>query len=140
MTFYEDTLINYMLYQTAKSFHHLKYLGYYYIKNPSSTTISYSESIDKINQLLYSFFLFLNFIFNCTKNNRFEKDMVNSIIEKEMEILLINNLISKVSKNCNYYENEINAYIENDFISLKAKKRFNIIKQKIRENKRQCIY
>ena len=105
MIYYEDTLINYMLYQTANSFYHLKYLGYYYIKNSGSTTSYYNKSNDKINKLYYSFFLFLNFLFNCTKNNKFEKDMVNSVIEKEMKLLLTNNIFRKINENFYYIEN-----------------------------------
>ena len=136
MIYYEDTLISYMLYQTANSFYHLKYLGYYYIKNPSSTTSYDNKSSDKINKLYYSFFLFLNFLFNYTKNNKFEKDMVNSIIEKEMNFLLTNNIFSKINENFYYYENKINSFVENNFISLKGKKKFNIIKKTIMKNRK----
>jgi hypothetical protein len=136
MIFYEDTLINYMLYQTANSFYHLKYLGYYYIKNPSSTTYYYNKSNDKINKLYYSFFLFLNFLFNYTKNNKFEKDMLNSIIKKEMKLLLTNNILRKINENFYYYENEINSFVDNNFISLKVKKKFNTIKKIIKENRK----
>lgn len=136
MIYYEDTLINYMLYQTANSFYHLKYLGYYYIKNPSSTTSYYNKSSDKINKLYYSFFLFLHFLFNYTKNNKFEKDMLNSIIEKEMKLLLTNNILRKINENFYYYENEINSFVDNNFISLKVKKKFNTIKKIIKENRK----
>ena len=136
MIFYEDTLINYMLYKTANSFYHLKNLGYYYISNSNSSTCGYKKNIENINKLLNSFFLFLNFIFNYTKNNKYEKDMANSIIEKEMEIILTNNNIKKISKNFNFYENVIRLYIENKYILLLIKKRFNIINKLIKENKK----
>lgn len=136
MIFYEDTLINYMLYKTANSFYHLKYLGYYYISNQNSSTCGYKKNIENTNKLLYSFFLFLNFIFNYTKNNKYEKDMANSIIEKEKEVILTNNNIKKINKNFNLYENVISLYNENKYILLPIKKRFNIIKQQIKENKK----
>lgn len=136
MIFYEDTLINFMLYKTANSFYHLKYLGYYYISNPNSSTCGYKKNIENINKVLYSFFLFLNFIFNYTKNNKYEKDMANSIIEKEKEVILTNNNIKKINKNFNLYENVISLYNENKYILLPIKERFNIIKQQIKENKK----
>ena len=50
MIFYEDTLLNYMLYKISKSFYYLKDLGYYYISNPNSTTIGYKNEISFIVQ------------------------------------------------------------------------------------------
>ncbi len=62
--------------------------------------------------------------------------MANSIIEKEMEVILNNNNIKQINKNFNFYENVISLYNENKYILLPIKKRFNIINQQIKENKK----
>ena len=89
MIFYEDTLINYLLYKHSSSYYFLQDLGYYYIANKNSSTKGYKENVTNINKLLYSFFLFLKFILLNSKNNIYEKDMANSIIEKEMKSILL---------------------------------------------------
>ena len=53
-----------------------------------------------------------------------------------MEVILTKNNIKKISKNFNFYENVISLYNENKYILLTIKKRFNIIKQQIKENKK----
>ena len=80
--------------------------------------------------------MFLHFLFNYTKNNKFEKDMLNSIIEKEMKLLLTNNILRKINESFYYYENEINSFVDNNFISVKVKKKFNTIKKIIKENRK----
>ena len=133
MIFYEDTLINYMLYKISKSFYYLKDLGYYYIFNPNSSTIGYKKTEKTINRLLYSFFLFLKFIALYTKNNKYEKDMANAFIEKEMKVILTSEMCNKINNNYKFYESIINLYLDNKFIPLSTKKRLNIIKQIINE-------
>jgi len=107
MIFYEDTLINYMLYKNSKSFYYLKDLGYYYISNPNSSTIGYKKNEKRINRLLYSFFLFLKFILLYTKNNKYEKGMANAFVEKEMKVILTSEMCSKINNNFKFYENII---------------------------------
>jgi len=58
MIFYEDTLINFMLYKSSKSLYYLNNIGYYYISNPYSTTKKYIDDIVFMNRLLKSFFFF----------------------------------------------------------------------------------
>ena len=104
MIFYEDTLINYILYKIANSFYFLKDLGYYYISNPNSSTIGYKKNEKSVNRLLYSFFLFLKFIFLYTKNNKYEKDMANVFIEKEIKVILTSEMCYKIKNNFHFYE------------------------------------
>ena len=99
MIFYEDTLINYILYKIANSFYFLKDLGYYYISNANSSTIGYKKNEKSVNRLLYSFFLFLKFIFLYTKNNKYEKDMANVFIEKEIKVILTSEMCYKIKNN-----------------------------------------
>ena len=134
MIFYEDTLINFMLYKTSNSFYYLKDLGYYYISSPnSSTTIAFNQNEENINKLLYSFFLFLKFILLYTKNNKYEKDMANAIIEKEMKVILTSNMFCNINNNFIFFEKIINLYLENKFITLSIKQTFNKLKQIIKE-------
>ena len=56
--FYEDTLINFMLYKTTKSLYYLKSIGYFYISNQNSTTKKYIDDTIFMNRFLYSFFFF----------------------------------------------------------------------------------
>jgi hypothetical protein len=104
MIFYEDTLINYILYKIANSFYFLKDLGYYYISNANSSTIGYKKNEKSVNRLLYSFFLFLKFIFLYTKNNKYEKDMANAFIEKEIKVILTYEMCHKINNNFHFYE------------------------------------
>ena len=107
MIFYEDTLINYMLYKNSKSFYYLKDLGYYYISNSNSSTIGYKKNEKSVNRLLYSFFLFLKFILLYTKNNKYEKGMANAFVEKEMKIILTSEMCSIINNNFKFYESII---------------------------------
>jgi hypothetical protein len=139
MIFYEDTLINYILYKTANSFYYLKDLGYYYISNPNSSTIGYKKNEKSVNRLLYSFFLFLKFIFLYTKNNKYEKDMANAFLQEEMKAILTSEMCHEINNNFHFYENIINLYIKNKFIPLSSKKRLKTIKQIIKEKEKILI-
>ena len=136
MIFYEDTLINYMLYKNSKSFYYLKDLGYYYISNSNSSTIGYKKNEKSVNRLLYSFFLFLKFILLYTKNNKYEKGMANAFVEKEMKVILTSEMCSIINNNFKFYESIINLYLENTFIPLSTKIRLKTIKQTIKEKEK----
>jgi len=53
--------------------------------------------------MLKSLFLFLKFIFEYTKNNKYEKDIVSEIIEKEKEIFLSSKFLNKMNNNYNFF-------------------------------------
>jgi len=128
MIFYEDTLINFILYKVSKSYYYLKNIGYYYISNLNSSTMSYNKNEKSINRIQISLFLFLKFIFDYTKNNKYEKDMGNEIIEKEKKIIFsLKNF--KSNKNFKLFEKIINLYLGNKYISLSTKNIFNKIKK-----------
>jgi len=115
MIFYEDTLINFILYKVAKSFYYLKNLGYFYISNPNSSTMGFNKNEIRLNKVFKSLFLFLKFIYEYTKNNKFEKDMANEIIRIEMKTILSSKICNKINKNYNFYENIINIYLKNKY-------------------------
>ena len=133
MIFYEDTLINYILYKMANSFYFIKDLGYYYISNSNSSTIGYKQNEKSINRVIYSFFLFLKFIFLYTKNNKYEKEMANAFIKKENKVILTPEMCYNINNNFDFYKRIIDLYITNKFIPLMAKKRLRIVKQIIKQ-------
>ena len=128
MIFYEDTLINFILYKVSKSYYYLKNIGYFYISNLNSSTMSYNKNEKNINRLLNSLFLFLKFIFDYTKNNKYEKDMENEIIEKEKKIILSLKNIKNL-KNFKFFEKIINLYLGNKYIRLSTKNIFTKLKK-----------
>ena len=58
MIFYEDTLINFMLYKTSNSLYIFKDIGYFYISNQESTTKKYVDDKAIMIRFLKSFFFF----------------------------------------------------------------------------------
>ena len=136
MIFYEDTLINFMLYKIVKSCFFLNNVGYLYISNPKSSTKAFVENNIYTNKLLNSLFLFLNFIFQNTKNNKYEKNMINAVIEKEFEVILTPNLFRKININFFFFENIINSFIQNKYITSFVKKKFKNLKIILAANKK----
>ena len=134
MIFYEDTLINFMLYKVAKSYYYLKDIGYFYISNKDSSTMSYYKNEIRMNKIFNSLFIFLKFIYEYTKNNQYEKDMGNEIIKKELEMILSSHIYNKIHKNYYFYENIINMYLNNKFTSLSIKSKIKNIKDILKKN------
>ena len=133
MIFYEDTLINYMIYKLSKSYYYINNIGYYYISNCNSSTMSFNKNRKKLSKFKNSFFLFLKFIFEYTKNNKYEKDIGNEIIEKEKEILKFLN-DNDINSNINLFKNIINLYLKNKFINISTKNKLIKIKDGINNN------
>ena len=79
----------------VKSLFLLKHIGYYYIFNNNS--ISHSVNLDSY---LKCFFIFLKFIVENTKNNRYEKYMNFFVLEKYIIIiyLILLKIIQKYMK------------------------------------------
>ena len=117
MTYYEDQIINYILHRTAKSFYYLMNIGYYYLGNSMSIT----KNVDKSNKILILFtFIYLKFIFENSKNTKFEKDMANFLITKLLKNLVKFKILFKININANNYKfiyNIINTYLSSKFIS-----------------------
>ena len=125
MTFLEDSIINYLIYRTSKSFYFVKKIGYYYIKSIHSIT----KNLFKISKLNIQFiFIYLKFIFENSKNNKYERDMSN-----ELFTLLFKNfkLVEKLRSsynnlNSSLYKQTINQYKNNKYI-------YNDIKKLLKE-------
>ena len=116
MTFMEDTLFNYILYRIAKSFYFIKRIGYYYIRNTQSIT----KNLDKIYDLRLKFIFYIwNFIFENSKNTKFEKDMFNLFFIKLNKKFNIGNQLKSapVNHDLNFYLKILKIFINCKFIS-----------------------
>ena len=117
----EDSIINYLLYRNSKSYYFIKIIGYYYIKNTQSIT----KNLFKISDLRIKFiFIYLKFIFEYSKNNKFERDMNNILFTN---IIKRFNIVRKSSssvykKYYRLYKEIINEYINNKYIYIDIKK------------------
>jgi hypothetical protein len=121
MTSMEDNLMNYLLHRTAKSFFFLKKIGYMYKRT--------SESITKTNNTprIKFKFIYLKFIFEFSKNTKYEKDMVNLYLNKTNKKFNFKEHLLK-TEFCNdfdFYYEVINNVINNIYIS---DDNFNLLK------------
>lgn len=110
ITLWEDTIISFILYRTAKSFAFIKRIGYYYIKSSQSIT----KNILKMSELRVLFiFIFLKFLFEYSKNTKYEKDMSNHLFTEFNQKYNIENKFSKliIKPYINIYIDVINNYL-----------------------------
>ena len=114
MTYKEDSMINYLLYRTAKSFYIFKKIGYYYIKHTQSIT----NNILKISELRVKFsFIFLKLIIEYSKNIKYEKDMANLLLTDLNRNFKSIKQLSSYNINFNFYNDIINIYLNCKFIT-----------------------
>jgi hypothetical protein len=124
MTIYEDGLMNYILYRTVKSLYFVKRIGYYYLKNNHNITKPKSNS----HRLYLKFwFLYLKFIFEYSKNNKYEKDMVNIFILNKFKKKKITKLKKYLRKDYYFYSKIVNMCLNCQYINKKNKKILNNI-------------
>ena len=112
MTLLEDGLMDFILYRTIKSFFFLKKIGYYYWQNNQSITIKPTENYNLKTRFI---FIHWKFIFENTKNNKYEKDMANSNINKLYSML--NKDFYLITKDFTFYYNIINIFLNSKFIN-----------------------
>ena len=108
---YEDGLMNYMLYRTAKSFVFIKRIGYYYLLNNQSISLKPKKNYEDNFKFI---FLQLKFVIENTKNTQYEKDIANSIFSK-LSTLFKDNFI--ITKNFEFYKEVIDLYLNCKFIN-----------------------
>jgi len=116
MTFLEDQLMIFILYKTAKSFYYLEKYGYYYKVN----TIGICNNIFKLNQMrIKSYFMYLKFVFDYSKNLKYEKDMANYQITILSKYQNAERELSSLSFNDDFYfyYEIINKLLDCEFIS-----------------------
>ena len=121
ITFYEDQMINFIIYRISESFFFLKKIGYYYIKSMKSIT----KNLNKIHYLTLKFsFLFLKLVFDYSKNSKYQKDMANLLFT-----ILQGYFTKKLSKIKYYYKFFKNNFLKCSFITDENKyylKKFNL--------------
>jgi len=108
---YEDGLMNYILYRTAKSFVFIKRIGYYYLLNNQSISLKPKNNYEDNFKFI---FLKLKFVIENTKNTQYEKDIANSIFAK-LSTLFKDNFI--ITKNFEFYKEVIDLYLNCKFIN-----------------------
>ena len=133
----EDGLMNFILYQTVKSFYFFKIIGYYYIQNKQSITIKPTESYD--NKIK---FIFINWIlvFEYTKNNKYEKKMFNDIFKRLYKYLKKD--FKLIAKNFKFYDDIINRLLNCKYIRKRNRiilnKMKNILNKKLNSTFKKC--
>ena len=111
---FEDGIMNYILFRTIKSFIYIKRIGYFYLVNNDSIT----NNFYKINKKNLKFmFIYLKIIFEYSKNNKYEKDMANYLLNDiSNHFYIINNLFF-LEKEIKFYCDIINIYMNCKFIT-----------------------
>ena len=126
MNNFEDGVLNYFLYRASKSFFLRKKIAYYYIKNNDSITRRGIKIID-----LKFIFLHLKFVFEYSKNNKYEKDMSNILLRR---IGIWRNIINKVlllKNDFKFYIDIIDEFLNNEFINNNNKKYLRQVKNNL---------
>ena len=133
MIYYEDALINYILYKQSKTFLFIELLGYLYLDNPNSMMHSYNSNA---NRAVKSFFLYLKFIFQYS-NLQKEDEIINFILKRVKTELNLNDLYKFITQGFKFYNEVISTYLYSNKLSLENKKEVLAIKEIIRkaENK-----
>ena len=137
MIFYEDTLMNFILCKKSKSLYFIKKIGYFYISTPNSSTRIHSKSDIYINKTLKSFFLFLKFILENTKNTKYEKNIANNVLKKERNSILSLNLLKKLNIDLIFFIKILDLFIQNKFVSILLKRKLIFFKDLIIYKKRK---
>lgn len=135
MTHFEDGIMNYILYRTVKSFYFLKKVGYYYIRNNQSITIKPTINYDEKIRFI---FLHLKIVFENTKNNKYEKDMTNSLFKRLYNFL--KNDLFLIKKDFNFYLDIINIYLNCKYINEENKIILNELKSIINKREKLILY
>ena len=128
MVFMEDSLMNYLLYRNAKSLYFIKNIGYRYKKSSESIT---KRSFTMPQTKLKSFFIYFIFLFEFTKNTKYEKDMLNLILSNMIKFLNVESklLANNLKEDYYFYYHVINNIINCIYISNKNKNLLNKCKK-----------
>ena len=124
----EDSLMNYLLYRNAKSLYFIKNIGYRYKKSSESIT---KRSFTMPQTKLKSFFIYFIFLFEFTKNTKYEKDMLNLILSNMIKFLNVESklLANNLKEDYYFYYHVINNIINCIYISNKNKNLLNKCKK-----------
>ena len=138
----EDLLMIHILYIASNSFFFLKNIGYYYIRNSYSITNNPKNIIFKLK--IRPYFIILKLFLEYYKNSKFERDLINEVIDIFRYDIDFNNIkkIFNVSfvKNFNDYNdfliiyiNIINKYLNSKYISNENKNIFYKLKKYLKK-------
>ena len=128
MIYFEDGLLNFELYRNINSLYLYKKIGYYYIFNKDS-----ASSRINIKSYLKCFFIYLKFIIEKTKNNKFEKNIIFYYLNK---YIIKNEILFNIEKeDIKKTEEVINLLFYNKFCSIKNKIKLKKIKNIIKNLK-----
>lgn len=109
MIVYEDGIINFALHQQAKIFYLLKKVGYYYLNN------RYNSSNKNGKKYYFRYlFLYLKFIFENTRNTRYDKLKPFLILNKYIKNIKI---VKNINYDLNFFLDVINNYLKCKFIN-----------------------
>ena len=123
---FEDGVLNYFLYRASKSFFLKKKIAYYYIKNHQSITSK------RINTLDVKFiFLHLKFVFEHSKNTKYEKNMCNILFKRIAIWRNIYKRILQIKDDFNFYFNIIDEYLNSEFITNNNKNYLRITRRNL---------
>ena len=87
MTDMEDQIMNFLIHRLSKSYYYINIIGYRYYKSAESIT----SKLFILSELKLKFiFFYLKFIFEFSKNTKFEKDMANNLFTSLYKKLNIN--------------------------------------------------
>ena len=131
----EDQLLIFFLYKTANSFFYLNKNGYYYITN----SLSITKNKEKINKLRVKFiFIYLRIVFEYSKNNKYEIDILNSLFTTHIYNFFIGKKIPIFKSDIKFFKETIKIYLNNNFITDEIKcilKKFEIKINKFQKKK-----
>jgi hypothetical protein len=135
ITLWEDTIISFILYRSIKSFFSLNKIGYFYIKSTQSIT----KNMFKISELRMKFvFIFIKFIFEYSKNTKYEKDMVNALFTELINHINKEKIFSSLClNNHQFFFDIIIMFVNCNFINKENK---NIFKKLLSECKKKIKY
>ena len=128
-----DVILLFSLFRNCYSFQYIDELGYYYfIKNNDSITNTRFEPI-KSNQIIYSIFCNIKFLFEKTGNSYFDKNYC--VFKLEQGYYRYETCFKYLNKNFGIVKYILNELLKSNYISLKKKLIIKNIKNKIFVNK-----
>ena len=110
----DDSIINYLLYKTSKSYLFINDIGYYYAINSLSVT---NNLFSKSDLRIKFAFIFLKIVFQYSKNTKYEKDTFNFLFTIFNKKFNINQKKSAFLNSPNYFYNIIKIYLNCRFLT-----------------------
>ena len=128
-----DVIILFSIFRNCDSFQYIDKLGYYYfIKNNDSITNTRFDPI-KANQIIYSIFNNILFIYEKTGNSYFDKYFC--VYKLEQGYNRYKSCFKYLNENLGIIKHILNEMLESNYISFKKKLKIKEIKNKIFRNR-----